>query len=66
MDEFSNSELFIITLLQETCLEVEKAGALFDQFEKEHGSSNRKLIQAEVKSWLIRQGIKLTSTHHKK
>ena len=55
-DDLSNSELFVITLVQETSLSIQTAGVMFDLFEKEHGSSDR-MTQAEIKRWIKRQNV---------
>ncbi len=49
----------IITLLQETSLDVKNASVLFDRFEKEHESNSCKMTQADVKSWIIYKGVEI-------
>ena len=55
-DDLLNSELLILTIVQETSLSIQTAGVMFDLFEKEHGSSDR-MTQAEIKRWIKRQNV---------
>ena len=58
--EFSNNERLVLLIVQETNLDVEKASVLFDHFERENESNNSKMTQADIRSWLICQGVMLT------
>ena len=63
-EDLSNTELFVVTLVQETSLDIKMAGILFDLFEREYESNNSKMTQVDIRSWLICQGVETKSAYY--
>jgi hypothetical protein len=64
--KLSSTELLVLTIVQETSLNTQKAGDLFDQFEKEHAPNDRKLTQTDIRKWIVSLGVEILSVLPKK
>ncbi len=61
-NDLSNTELLVLTIVQETSLSVEKAGVLFERFQEDYELNKAKMTQAAVRRWILRQGVEITRT----
>jgi hypothetical protein len=59
--ELSNKELLVLIFVQETNLNIQTAGILFDRFQEEYVANDIKMTRADVKRWIIRQGVEIKS-----
>ena len=57
--ELSNEELLTLIIVQETNLDVQTAGILFDRFQEKH-ASNLKMTRSDVRIWITQQGVEIT------
>jgi hypothetical protein len=51
--ELSNTEMLVLIISQETNLDVQTAGILFDRFQEKH-ASNLKMTRSDVRIWINR------------
>jgi hypothetical protein len=61
--ELPNTEMLVLIIAQETNLDVQTAGILFDRFQEEHALDDLKMTQSDIRNWLVSQGVEIVSVY---